>query len=215
MNVRESLSHDQAVELLPWLVNDSLDEQEKGAVLEHAHACVFCRRELSNLRQLQDSISLASSASPIPEPDMRDINARIDALINRQNRGRELLSRLRELFDSPWRIALAAQSIILLVLATVLLWPGPRHADFTTLAQPENLPDGQYVRAVFSPDLQRSEITTLLDKFGLLIVNGPSNRGVYTLGVSDSAKDRDMLVSRLQDEPDVLFAQPVMIGADQ
>ena len=57
MNVRESVSHEQAVELLPWLVNNSLDEQEKEAVLEHAHACVICRRELTNLQQLQNSIS--------------------------------------------------------------------------------------------------------------------------------------------------------------
>ena len=79
MNVRESMSHEQAVEFLPWLVNGSLDEQEKEAVLEHAHACVICRRELSNLEQLRDSISHASGTSPIPEPDMRNINARIDS----------------------------------------------------------------------------------------------------------------------------------------
>ncbi len=217
MNVRESVSHEQAVELLPWLVNDSLDQQEKEAVLEHAHACVICRRELHNLNQLRDSISHASSTSPIPESDMRNINARIDALINRQNRGRELLSRLREVFDSPWRIAFAAQSIVLLVLATVLLWPEPRGAEFTTLTRPENLPDGQYIRVVFSPELQQTELTTLLDEFDLMIVDGPSNRGVYTLSVANtiSGQDSAMLASSLQDDPSVFFAQPVIIGADR
>ena len=69
MNVRERFSHEQAVELLPWLVNDSLDELEKEAVLEHAHACMICRRKLSSLQQLQDSISNTSRTLPIPEPD--------------------------------------------------------------------------------------------------------------------------------------------------
>lgn len=215
MNVRESVSHEQAVELLPWLINNSLDEQEKEAVLEHAHACVICRRELTNLQQLQNSISNTSSTSPIPEPDLRNINARIDALIDRQNRGRELLSRLREVFDSPWRIAFAAQTVVLIALAAVLFWPEPRGGEFTTLTQSQNLPDGHYLRVVFSPDLQQSQLTTLLDKHDLTIVDGPTVRGVYTLGVANTSLYSDMLLSSLQGDPDVLFAQPVIIGADR
>jgi len=215
VNVRESVSHEQAVELLPWLVNNSLDEQEKEAVLEHAHACVICRRELTNLQQLQNSISNTSSTSPIPEPDLRNINARIDALIDRQNRGRELLSRLREVLDSPWRIAFAAQTAVLIALAAVLIWPEPRDGEFTTLTQSQNLPDGHYLRVVFSPDLQQSQLTTLLDKHDLTIVDGPTVRGVYTLGVANTSLYSDMLLSSLQGDPDVLFAQPVIIGADR
>ena len=215
MNVRESVSHEQAVELLPWLVNNSLDEQEKEAVLEHAHACVICRRELTDLQQLQNSISNTSNTSPIAEPDLRNINARIDALIDRQNRGRELLSRLREVLDSPWRIAFAAQTAVLIALVTVLFWPEPRGGEFTTLTQSQNLPEGQYLRVVFSPDLQQSQLTTLLDKHDLTIVDGPTVHGVYTLGVANTSLYSDMLLSSLQGDPDVLFAQPVIIGADR
>ena len=217
MNVSESVSHEKAVELLPWLINDSLDEQEREAVLEHAHACVICRRELNNLKQLRDSIAHASNSSPIPGSDMRNINARIDALIDRQNLGRELLSRLREVFDSPWRIAFAAQTVVLLVLATVMLWHEPRITEFATLTQPNSLPGGHYVRVVFSPDLRQSRLISLLDEYDLMIVDGPSNRGVYTLGItsSNSGQDGGMLASSLQDDPSVLFAQPVIIGADR
>ncbi len=215
MNARESMSHEQVVELLPWLVNDSLDELEKEAVLEHAHACMICRRELSGLQILQDSISNQSSTLPVPEPDMRSINARIDALIDRQNRGRELWIRIREIFDSPWRIAFAAQTGVLIVLATVLFWPQSEDAGFTTLTQSENLADGRYVRVVFSPDLRQSQLTGLLDKHDLTIVEGPSKRGVYTLANSNSNGVSDVVVSILQDEPSVLFAQPVIIGANR
>ncbi len=217
MNVPESLSHEVAVELLPWIVNDSLDARESEAVRDHAQACVICRRELNNLQQLRDSISQASSATAIPAPDMRSINARIDALLDRQNRGREILSRLREVFDSPWRIAFAAQSIILFALATVILWPEPRGGEFTTLTQAENLSDGEYIRVVFSPDLQAPELVALLEEFELTIIDGPSDRGVYTLAVADPTTTgiSDSAVSGLQDNPNVLFAQPFSIGADQ
>ena len=215
MNVSESVSHEQAVELLPWLVNGTLDAQEREVVFEHAHACVICRRELSNLHQLQESFSDASNTVLVPEPDMRKINARIDALVDRQNWVRTQLSRLREIFDSPWRIGFAVQSAILVLLATALLWPGNETVEFTTLTQADSLPDGRYVRVVFTPDIQQSEITNLLNNFDLTIVEGPSNRGVYTLGVSDAAEANDGLVQSLQDDPNILFAQPVIIGVDQ
>ena len=215
MNVPESMSHEQAVELLPWLVNQTLDAQEKETVLAHAHACVICRRELTELQQLQDSISHASSASQIPEPDMRSINARIDALIDRQNWGHEQLSRLREVFDSPWRIAFAAQTVVLILLATIWLWPEPEGAEFITLMQTENLADGRYVRVVFSPAVDQSQLAILLEKYDLTIVNGPSNRGVYTVAIANSTEHSDALVSSLQSDPNVLFAQPVIIGADR
>ncbi len=215
MNVSESVSHEQAVELLPWLVNGTLDAQEREVVFEHAHACVLCRRELSNLHQLQESFSDASNTVLVPEPDMRKINARIDALVDRQNWVRTQLSRLREIFDSPWRIGFAVQSAILVLLATALLWPGNETVEFTTLTQADSLPDGRYVRVVFIPDIQQSQIANLLDKFDVTIVEGPSNRGVYTLGVSDAAEANDGLVQSLQDEPNILFAQPVIIGVDQ
>lgn len=201
--------------MLPWLENDTLPPQEKQAVLEHAHACVICRRELSKFRQLYDSISRASSAMPIPEPNMRNINARIDALIDRQNWGRGLMSRLRSVFDSPWRIAFVAQSVALVVLATVLLWPEPESAEYTTLTQTENLPNGRYVRVVFSPDFDQSQLAVLLDKFDLTVVDGPSNRGVYTVAIGNSTEIGDAMVSRLQDDPGILFAQPVNVGVGQ
>ena len=215
MNVRENFSHEQAVELLPWLVNDSLDESEKEAVLEHAHACVICRRELSSLQKIQDSISDTSGTLSIPEPDMRRINARIDDFIEGHKSWRGLITRFRNLFNSPWRIAFAAQSVALLALAMVLVWPEPEDAQFETLTQTGSLPDGRYVRVVLSPDIQQSQLEDFLDLYELTIVDGPSNRGVYTLGIALRTQDTDILVSSLQGDPIVLFAQPVIIGAER
>ncbi len=217
MNAPEAVSHQKAAELLPWLLNDLLDDEEKVAIVEHARLCVICRRDLDDLEQLRDSIMRVSNLKPIPAPDMRNINARIDALIDRQNRGRVLIARLREAFESPWPIAFVAQSVLLVVLASLLLWPGPRDAEFTTLTQPDHLPDGHYIRVVFSPELTQSGLIELLDNLELTIVDGPSSRGVYTLGVAKamSVDDHDKLVTDLQGEPNVLFAQPVNRGAKQ
>ena len=106
-------------------------------------------------------------------------------------------------------------TVVLIVLATVLLWPEPKGAEFTMLTQPASLADGRYVRVVFSPNVELSQITILLDKFNLTIVDGPTSRGVYTLGVANSTQSSEALVLSLQKTPDVLFAQPVNIGVDR
>ena len=142
MNVRDAMPHEQAAELLPWLVNGSLASSERDDLLEHTKNCVICRRELKGLQRLRDSIAHVSDDAPIPAPDMRRINARIDALIERENRPRLMIARLRELVGTPWRIAFAAQTLLLVALGGALLWPDPDEGEFVTLTAPESLPRG-------------------------------------------------------------------------
>ncbi len=207
----ESLPHEHAMEMLPWLINDSLLGDERAAVLDHAQSCVMCRREIKSLEDLRDSIDSLSSPVPIPAPDMRNINARIDKLINRQNWARRSISWIGEFFASPWRAAYVAQSVLLVVLAAVLLWPATRDTEYTMLTQASDLADGHYVRVVFSPDLTNANLKELLDDLELRIVAGPSDRGVYTLATENSIviAERDAALASLLEKRNVLFAQPV------
>ncbi len=211
MIARESLPHEHAIEMLPWLINDSLPGDERAAVLDHAQSCVMCRREMKSLEDLRDSINCLSSPVPIPAPDMRNINARIDKLINRQNWARRSISWISEFFASPWRAAYVAQSMLLVVLAAALLWPATRDTEYTMLTQASDLVDGYYVRVVFSPDLAQSDLKELLDELELRIVAGPSDRGVYTLATENSfvITERDAALASLSKNRSVLFAQPV------
>ncbi len=211
MIARESLPHEHAMEMLPWLINDSLPGDERAAVLDHAQSCVMCRREMKSLEDLRDSVNLLSSPVLIPEPDMRNINARIDKLIDRQNWTRRSISWIGEFFASPWRAAYVAQSVLLVVLAAALLWPATRDTEYTMLTQASDLADGHYLRVVFSPDLTHSDLKELLNELELSIVAGPSNRGVYTLATENSIviMERDAALASLLKNPSVLFAQPV------
>ena len=211
MIVPESLPHEHAMEMLPWLINDSLLGDERAAVLDHAQSCVMCRREMKSLEELRDSVSRLSSPVPIPEPDMRNINARIDKLINRQNWARRSMTLIGDFFASPWRAAYVAQSVLLVVLAAALLWPATRDTEYTMLTQASDLADGYYVRVVFSPDLTHPNLQELLDDLELRVVAGPSDRGVYTLATENSIviTERDAALASLLENRSVLFAQPV------
>ena len=211
MTVPEMIPHDDAIELLPWLVNDSLEAAERDAVREHATNCVICRRELAQLQAVDRSIAAERARAAVPAPDMRRINARIDAELERGQRGGAALRRIRAWFEDPWFVAFATQTIVVIVMASSWLLSRAPEPGFTTLTAPEALPAGHYVRVVFDPTLDAGGLAALLEDRQLSIVAGPSERGVYTLRFADGvpAVAREAVTAELADEAGVLFAQPL------
>jgi len=207
----ETMPHDRAAELLPWLVNDSLDAGEHEAVREHATSCVICRRELAQLETLRTVIAAADGSGTVAVPNMRRINARIDALVDSKTAGGILLAKLREWFDNPWRAAFVAQTALLVALIALWQLPQRPEPEFTTLTEPQTLPDGHYVRIVFDPTFDAARIATLLEGTRLSIASGPSARGVYTLRFDEgtSGADRAATVAALHGASGVLFVQPI------
>jgi len=210
MTSSEQLTHESALQLLPWLVNGSLSNDEASATRKHALNCVICRRDLESLELFQDQFSLASETVSAPAPDMRNINRRIDELIEQQNSWRDAFVRVKEFARNPWRLAFVAQSVALLVLAGVILVPNPPEAMFTTLSNPAAAAPADFVRVVFSPDLDELALSELLNEYGLTVISGPTERGVYTL--RSGAFDRKQLTESLQSRTEVLFAQPIASG---
>jgi len=211
MTSPEQLTHESALEMLPWLVNGSLSGDKASAAREHALSCVICRRELDGLELFRQHFSQASESVAIPAPDMRNINRRIDDLIDRQNGWRDAFSRVKDFARSPWRLAFAAQSLALLVLAGMIFIPSSPEAEFTTLSNPAAIASADFIRVVFSPDLDEHALSELLNDHELAVISGPTERGVYTLS-SDlplGASDHERLVESLRVHPEVLFAQPV------
>ena len=209
MNAPETMTHEQAIELLPWLVNDSLPETDRAAMLAHTRFCMSCRSELDSLEKLQRVVADDMHAQPVPAPDMRRINRRIDELIGRPSVGQRLDAAWQGLSANLWRTAFVAQAVVLLGLVAV--WMGRELPDtqrYTTLTQSQALPAGEYVRAVFSPALDEAGIERFAGELGLSVWNGPSPRGVYTLVLMPEA-DREAVMTALRGSADVLFAEPI------
>jgi len=204
----DTIRHDDAIELLPWLVNGTLEPREYEAVDLHAKNCVICRRELDRLGALATALADETQGELLPAPDMRNINARIDADLARSRRGAELLDRLLDWSGNRWRLAFVLQAAGVMALA-VVLWRVEPESEFTTLTTPESLPSGDYLRVVFDPGLDGAAISALLEAYGLVLVSGPSERGVYTLGLQDASAERADVSASLEGAPGVLFVQPV------
>lgn len=215
MNEHEALSHEQAIELLPWLVNDSLPVTEKAALLEHAQSCVVCRRELAELEALRDEIGTAGTQADTPPVDMRRINRRIDEYMTRRRRLPAMVDSIVGWFSSPLKAAVVVQAIVIAGLLAALVLPRGTTPAYTTLTTKAALPPGDYLRVVVSTQMNDERFAGMLERHGLTLVDGPSARGVATL-TFEAAVDADgrrQIAAALTDEEHLRFVQPLTVVA--
>lgn len=211
MTTPDLIQHDEALELLPWLVNGSLDSSEHDAVKAHAKNCVICRRELAELRVVQQSVATLGESSEIPAPDMRRINARIDAALEQRTLAGLLAEYWHLMTASRLRVAFAVQSLVLVAVTVMIFLPQEPADRFTTLSTLETLPAGHYLCIVFDPTIPEEEAARMIEANQLSVVAGPSDRGVITLRFPDTllANERRTILRGMQSESRILFVQPV------
>jgi len=91
-----ALPHQQAWDLLPWLVNETLEPGEREGVESHLAACSECRGEAERCRALEALVRSAEVA-PSPHPaQLAQLMRRVDEaertskrprLVRRNSRG--------------------------------------------------------------------------------------------------------------------------------
>ena len=201
MNTVDEMTHDAAAELLPWLANDSLPDDEKGRVLAHVKSCVMCRKELAELEALRDTVTAGAIDADTPPVDMRRINQRIDAYMEKRRRIPRALETLAAFLSSPWKAA------------AVLPGQQSEPPQYTTLTDEAPLPPGDYLRLVVSTEPGAGDLAGLLDHFDLALVDGPSPRGVTTVTFPEttSREQQQAIVRALSAHPMLRYVQPLTV----
>jgi Putative zinc-finger len=185
----EAATEHQAVSLLiPWYVNDTLEDGERSRVEEHLTGCAACRNDLALEQRIYQGVSAGSSVEYMPAASLNRLREKLDGkpagdaqvgLTAQMPRRR----RLRH-----WRGLTAASIIVMAVAIGVLAvdrWlqdDGRRAAPlFYTVTNDGSRSPDEVVRAVFSPNITLVELQSLLDEAQLRIISGPSEAGVYSL----------------------------------
>lgn len=199
----QSLTHERAVELLPWLVNGSLAAEERGLVEQHVRSCLSCHRELKEQQRLRAALrsqpAIHISAQSGFERLTRDLSAP-PALI--ASRGRRFAAVTR------FAIVAAAGGVLL----GALLWLMPLQSDryaptFDTLATQPAATSAPAIDVIFVQSVTAAEIQRLLEEIDGSIAAGPSDLGRYTVLLEGTQEtDVDALLTQLQRDPRVRFA---------
>jgi anti-sigma factor RsiW len=212
----------EAARLLPWFVNGRLGAADAERVAQHLEHCAICRADLEEQRSVRAALKADGPVEYAPQAGLARTLARIDELTRDAapahgtgHAARALQPARRRYGVTQWlTAAVIVQAIGLGVLGSAYLArPAGDRADarYQTLSAPVPTASGPHIRAVFSASMKIGELKQLLAAQHLLIVAGPTDAGVFTLGVTDAAVDQERLealLAGLRADPQVLFAEP-------
>jgi len=155
----DATSHDQIRELLPWFVNDTLDEPERRRVAAHLPGCRVCRDDLAALTAVRQALLVDGVEPIVPSTDpLQLIGGEPRESPSRQRRGLPL-----------WPLAAAAAGITAVIIATQAdLFPGVvENRQFETATSTGAMAEAGYILKIeFSislPDRERDAIVAKLD----------------------------------------------------
>ncbi|MFI4969082.1 MAG: zf-HC2 domain-containing protein [Lysobacterales bacterium] len=235
----QPIAHRQAWDLIPWLVNDSIDAGERRRVEEHLRDCADCRDEFAFQHRLRAGMAAHAGVAHAPQPALRRLLSRIDAEDTHalqagtapQARPDRRLQRGGMRRRTRWLAAAAvAQSIGLVVLGALLFardhMPAAdapaSDAPYATLTRGDVRPPAAAIRFVPSPTLTLGALQSILGDAHVRLVESNAGGTIYALALDDTTdapaagttQRIETVLARLRAQPGVLLAEPIARGTE-
>jgi anti-sigma factor RsiW len=198
----EGSVHAEADRLLPWYVNDTLDEDERRQVEQHLVECLHCQQEVAWLRNVQEEFAAQAEQDDVA-PKMQHLHRRMGTRHRASPTSSVWQRRERRL---AWLVAL--QAAVILGLGLGLL--SQQHVPYRTLSAPGD--KGALLVVVFNAQAREAQMRELVRESGARIVGGPTAQGAYVLRVPDAreASARKMLAA----SPQVTLVEDLSSGGN-
>ena len=232
-NPEANPQHQDVSLLLPWYVNNSLQNDERLLVEQHIRCCLLCRRELKGLVQLSKAVKHPADMEMIANASFADLKYKLPRHPKVMSASAELsnpvadhsagwLRRLQKTgtykvvpgFSHAY-LAIAA-TVLMAVIPLALYYPDAKFAtDYYTLAaaKPEVSAVGFQLRVVFSPALPKQQIDALLQQIHGRITDEPNSLGAYTVHLNQADSTDNSIAAALaflRHQPDVVLVEPVL-----
>jgi hypothetical protein len=231
--------HNECWELLPWLANERLSPRETARVEVHLRECAACREELAVQHQLRQAIRGHDAIVLAPQTSLQKLMQRIDQgeeTDDALDAARSVAApapKSRSSTSRPQWLAVAAgvQGVAIAALLSALWWQSHEALNaprFTTQTSTQRVTHGAVIRVVFADNVALDDVNSMLRSIDAQIVAGPSEAGVYTLGLtahrgivqgsSDDAKGGTSIESalaHLRESDDVVFAEAAVAQVEQ
>ena len=167
-----SADHHQVSALIPWYINQTLDDGRRQRVDDHFKSCSLCRDDLAVQVRIYEGMHAQPALDYVPVASLKRLQTRLDALQTETMQPRVPMQPVSQRHNgAPWRGWMAAS------LAAVAISAGLLAADRwveseTHLMQPKYRtvtsamprPQGEVIRAVFTPTITLVELQTILDE---------------------------------------------------
>jgi anti-sigma factor RsiW len=207
--IENSAGHHEVFALLPWYVNATLEEADRQRVEAHLGNCTICREDLAAQQRICEAIEAQPALDYMPVASLKRLQARLDA--QAESAVAPAPPQEQATNRMPWRGWMAA-SVAAMAVAVALFaadrWvlEARLQPKYHTVTSSVPRPQGEVIRAVFSPTITLVELQTILDEAQLRIVSGPTEAGVYSLA-SNSTLTVHASLALLRQHSTVRFAE--------
>ena len=209
--------HRECSELLPWLVNGTLPEEQSLRIKLHLQTCTECRDEYAEQLTVRDHLQRPDTVVYAPHASLQKLMAKIEAPESLQLQYESPAAVSSGPRTARWLVAaVLVESIGIGLLTGVLWWKNAQQQSaprFATLTATAPLPaHGPLIRIVFAPTAATDEINALLRSIGAQVIAGPSEADVYTLSLppEERASAVAAAITRLRSDAKVRFAEPAI-----
>jgi predicted anti-sigma-YlaC factor YlaD len=217
-------AHGECWNLLPWIANESAAAKDLARVEEHLRDCRECQAELNCQRQLREAIRSEEAIVLAPQTSLQKLMQRIDSVADMDDEhevapaATEPIVARREPARLRWLpIAAAVQGIAIAGLLAAL-WSQSRDelaaGRYSVLTTPTAaVAGGPVIRVVFGGNVALDDMNRVLRSIDAQIIAGPSEAGVYTLGLASGAADKsdvEKAIAQLRADGRVMFAEPAV-----
>jgi hypothetical protein len=217
-------AHGECWNLLPWIANESAAAKDLARVEEHLRDCRECQQELDFQRQLREAIRSEEAIVLAPQTSLNKLMHRIDtaADLDEEHEAAPATAAPVVARRDPSRfrwlpIAAAVQGFAIAGLLAAL-WSQSRDeltaGRYSVLTTPTAaVAGGPVIRVVFDGDVVLDDMNRVLRSIDAQIIAGPSEAGVYTLGLASGAADKpgvEKAIAQLRADGRVMFAEPAV-----
>ncbi|GJL57014.1 MAG: hypothetical protein NPIRA02_41460 [Nitrospirales bacterium] len=186
-NPKEQTIHPD--ELLPWLVNGTLEGAERQEVEQHLQSCQQCQQEIVLLQKMREQVKKASSQTS----DEVGLNRLLHEIRTQQN-----VNETQEAQQSGWwRTGLAiAAVLIMFIQAGLLIDTWYLSKPMVPLAGPHA--QGRVLQVSFTPTATESQIREVLTDIHATFIDGPSSLGIYHIRLDPHTGDEPSLQQMIE-----------------
>ena len=204
--------------LLPWYINDTLGQSDRARVAAYLEQHPDMARQVQLVREEQAE-TIAANQSIVPPP-ARAFDALMADIANddrqpRRNFASGLFTQIIDFFNAPssggvkWAATAAAVLVLVQAIAiTTLVLQNDPSKSYQSASGGTNgaTTSGTFALVQFNDAARAAEIAEALNKFGLVIVDGPKPGRLYRIRL-DTQKlpeaARDTRISELRNVPEI------------
>jgi len=200
-------AHEQTLKLLPWYLNNTLDDAEAAMVEAHLAECPICRREAESEYGLQNGVTSLGV----------DVDQGWAAIARKLDETETPPMRRAPMWRQRIGLGWAAGGALAASMATIAVvsLPATKTADPYHTLGAATAPGKVEANAIvlFAPDMSTQDMRSALAATGARITDGPLASGGYMLRIEPGARANGL--AQLRARSGVVMAEPLDAPAPQ